>query len=45
MAFGKPIVTAAMGGATDLIEDRINGLLVPPHDKEGLVQGLEPLAQ
>ena len=43
MAFGKPIVAAAMGGATDLIEDRANGLSVLPHDKEGLVQALSLL--
>jgi glycosyltransferase involved in cell wall biosynthesis len=29
-----------MGGATDLIKDRANGLSVLPHDKEGLVQAL-----
>ena len=43
MAFGKPIVAAAMGGATDLIEDRANGLSVLPHDEEGLVQALSLL--
>jgi phosphatidylinositol alpha-1,6-mannosyltransferase len=43
MAFGKPIVGAAIGGATDLIEDHANGLSVLPHDKEGLVQALSLL--
>ena len=43
MAFGKPIVAAAIGGATDLIENRVNGLLVLPHDKESLVQALSLL--
>jgi phosphatidyl-myo-inositol dimannoside synthase len=43
MAFGKPIVGAAIGGATDLIEDHANGLSVRPHDKEGLVQALSRL--
>jgi glycosyltransferase involved in cell wall biosynthesis len=43
MAFGKPIVGAAIGGATDLIEDHANGLSVLPHDKEGLVQALSHL--
>ena len=32
-----------MGGATDLIKDRANGLSVLPHDKEGLVQALSLL--
>lgn len=43
MAFGKPIVGAQAGGATDLIEDGVNGLLVPPHDPEKLAQALERL--
>ena len=43
MAFGKPIVGAAIGGAIDLIEDHANGLSVLPHDKEGLVQALSHL--
>jgi glycosyltransferase involved in cell wall biosynthesis len=32
MVFGKPVVAAAIGGATDLVENKINGLLVEPHD-------------
>ena len=43
MAFGKPIVGAKAGGATDLIEDGVNGLLVPPHDPQALAQALERL--
>ena len=43
MAFGKPLVGAQAGGATDLIEDGVNGLLVPPHDPETLAQALERL--
>ncbi|MGA8678437.1 MAG: glycosyltransferase family 4 protein, partial [Candidatus Acidiferrales bacterium] len=32
MSFGKPVVAAAIGGATDLVENEVNGLLVEPHD-------------
>lgn len=40
MAFAKPVVGAACGGTTDLVEDEVNGLLVAPRDTEGLVQAL-----
>lgn len=43
MAFGKPIVGATAGGATDLVEDHVNGLLVPPRDPRALAQALETL--
>jgi phosphatidyl-myo-inositol dimannoside synthase len=40
MAFGKPIVAAAAGGATDLVENEVNGLLVPAHNPEQLANAL-----
>ncbi len=43
MAFGKPVVGAAAGGPTDLIEDGVNGFLVPAHDPQSLVQALARL--
>lgn len=43
MAFGKPLVGAQAGGATDLIEDGVNGLLVPPRDQAALLQAIERL--
>jgi len=43
MAFAKPVIGAACGGTTDVVEDGINGLLVPPHDAEQLAQSLERL--
>jgi glycosyltransferase involved in cell wall biosynthesis len=43
MAFAKPVVAAASGGATDLVKDGVNGLLVPPHDGEQLAQALNRL--
>jgi glycosyltransferase involved in cell wall biosynthesis len=40
MVFGRPIVGAACGGTTDVLEDGVNGLLVPPHDAGRLEQAL-----
>jgi phosphatidyl-myo-inositol dimannoside synthase len=43
MAFGKPLVGAACGGTTDVVEDDVNGLLVPPGNSEQLVKALAAL--
>jgi phosphatidylinositol alpha-1,6-mannosyltransferase len=43
MAFAKPIVAAAAGGSTDLVQDNQNGLLIPPHDQTALIQALDQL--
>jgi phosphatidylinositol alpha-1,6-mannosyltransferase len=43
MALGKPAVGAARGGIPDLIEDGVNGFLVPPDDPERLVAALRAL--
>jgi phosphatidylinositol alpha-1,6-mannosyltransferase len=43
MAFAKPIVAVAYGGTTDLVEDGVNGLLVPPRDTQRLVWALNCL--
>jgi phosphatidylinositol alpha-1,6-mannosyltransferase len=43
MAFGKPVVAAACGGATDLVENEVNGLLVSPGDSGELTKTLERL--
>lgn len=41
MAFAKPVVGAACGGITDLVEEGVNGLLVPPGDTDRLTGALE----
>lgn len=43
MAFAKPIVAAAAGGAIDLVEDGVNGVLVPPADTQRLATALTVL--
>ncbi len=43
MAFSKPVIGAASGGTTDVLEDGVNGLLVPPNDPERLAQALDRL--
>jgi phosphatidyl-myo-inositol dimannoside synthase len=43
MAFSKPVVGAAVGGTTDVVEDGVNGLLVPPGDAEALGHTLSRL--
>jgi glycosyltransferase involved in cell wall biosynthesis len=45
MAFGVPVVAVDAGGATDLVRDGVNGLLIPPNDVELLAQGLCRLIQ
>jgi phosphatidylinositol alpha-1,6-mannosyltransferase len=43
MAFAKPLVGVASGGTTDVIENGINGFLVPPANADALVQALSRL--
>lgn len=43
MAAGKPLVATNIRGNRDLVEDGINGFLVPPHDVEALAEALEKL--
>jgi phosphatidyl-myo-inositol dimannoside synthase len=40
MAFGKPVIAARAGGATDIVENDVNGLLVPPGDLPALKDAL-----
>jgi glycosyltransferase involved in cell wall biosynthesis len=43
MTFSKPIVGVAAGGAMDVVEDGVNGFLLPPGDAQSLQQTLERL--
>jgi phosphatidylinositol alpha-1,6-mannosyltransferase len=45
MAFAKPVVGVAAGGTPDLVQDGINGLLIPPDEPELLAESLHRLLQ
>lgn len=40
MAVGRPVVATAVGGVTELIDDRVDGWLCPPGDAEALAEGV-----
>jgi glycosyltransferase involved in cell wall biosynthesis len=44
-AAGKPIVATDIGGCRGLVEDGVNGLLVPVRDADALAVALRRLAQ
>jgi glycosyltransferase involved in cell wall biosynthesis len=43
MAVGKPTIAMAEGGPLDIIEDGVDGLLVPPRDEAALASALRVL--
>jgi phosphatidyl-myo-inositol dimannoside synthase len=43
MALARPVIGAATGGTTDLIQDCVNGMLVPPRDVPKLAEALDAL--
>ncbi len=44
MSAGKPVIVSAIGSMTELVEDGVNGRLVPPGDEKALAQALEGAA-
>jgi glycosyltransferase involved in cell wall biosynthesis len=43
MAMQVPVVSTHLSGIPELVQDRVNGLLVPPSDEEALTQALAEL--
>jgi glycosyltransferase involved in cell wall biosynthesis len=41
---GRPVLASRVGGIPDLVEDGVNGVLVEPHDTNGLAEALVRLA-
>jgi len=45
MSHRVPVIASAIGGITDIVEDGVSGLLVPPGDGTALAAALERLAR
>jgi glycosyltransferase involved in cell wall biosynthesis len=45
MNFGVPVVASDIGGITDIVEDGVSGLLVPPGDAAALAEALARVAR
>ena len=45
MCFGKPVVAFSVGGAAEIVEDGVNGLLAPPGDAEALARAVARLVE
>ncbi|MEO1390538.1 MAG: glycosyltransferase family 4 protein [Cyanobacteria bacterium J06634_6] len=43
MAAGKPIICCSDGGITDVVENGVHGLVVPPKDQDATAQALDQL--
>lgn len=43
MSYGKPVIASAAGGITDIVEDGVTGLLVPPGDAASLAAAIARL--
>jgi glycosyltransferase involved in cell wall biosynthesis len=38
--FGKPVITTRVGGLHEVVEDGVNGLVVPPQDEGALADAI-----
>lgn len=39
--FGKPVITTRVGGLHEVVQDGVNGVIVPPQDEQALAAALE----
>jgi glycosyltransferase involved in cell wall biosynthesis len=40
MAMGKQVIATTMGGIPEIVDDKVNGILVPPQDPDAIAQGI-----
>lgn len=40
MAMGKPVIATTMGGIPEIVDDKVNGILVPPQDPDAISQAI-----
>ncbi|OHC01215.1 MAG: hypothetical protein A3H23_10030 [Planctomycetes bacterium RIFCSPLOWO2_12_FULL_40_19] len=45
MSYGKPVIGCNVGGATEIIDNSINGILVPPDDSHALTDAILKLVR
>ena len=45
LACGKPVISYDLDGSPEVITDRVNGRLLPPHDPEAVYQAVAELAR
>jgi glycosyltransferase involved in cell wall biosynthesis len=45
MALGRPVIASGVGGVVSVIEDNVNGLIVPPSDSRSLADRIIELLQ
>ncbi|PDW03896.1 glycosyltransferase [Candidatus Viridilinea mediisalina] len=38
--FGKPVITTRVGGLHEVVQDGVNGLIVPPQDEQALAEAI-----
>jgi glycosyltransferase involved in cell wall biosynthesis len=43
MACGKPVITTNVGGSSEIIQDKVDGILVPPSNPEAIAQQITRL--